>query len=542
MTGCYNISESRCFAMPNDFSVNLPSVTDSAHFIVIGSGIAGLYTALLLSKSNRVILLTKASLNESNTYYAQGGIAAAIGINDFPELHYQDTIMAGAGLCNSEAVLALVYEGVNRVKHLIELGIPFDQKQEQISLTREAAHSRRRILHADGDATGREISKSLITLLRQSGVQIYEEHYVLSLLTKNERCCGVVTIHNQQLNSFLGGAVILCSGGLGQLYGKTTNPGIATGDGMMLAHRAGAILQDMEFIQFHPTALYMPPAPSFLISESVRGEGAILLNNSGERFMPKYHQLAELAPRDVVARSIFTEIQRENSSHVFLDIRKMEPELIRTRFPNISNTCLRYGLDITKQPIPVAPAAHYIMGGVLTNLQGQTSIPGLFAAGETAVTGVHGANRLASNSLLEGLVFGGRIAEYLVGQVTDPPRSTNNIQAFYPKNTIGNTDLKSMQEQLHQITDRYLGIVRDRLGLEEALKMFRSISKENQLFEINPARCELQNLYDLAEIIARAALIRTESRGGHYRSDFPEPDPNWRKHISVQQSQFEVAE
>ena len=407
--------------MVTSFPEDRPPLVDTASFLIIGSGIAGLYTALELSKVGRVILITKSNITESNTTYAQGGIAAAISPHDSPELHYQDTMMAGAGLCDSEAVMALVHDGPKRVKHLIELGVPFDQIQGEISLTREAAHSRRRILHADGDATGREVSKTLVQLVQASKVKIYENHFTVALVTENGRCHGVVTINNGQLNLFLSPAVILCTGGLGQIYGKTTNPIIATGDGMTLAFQAGAVLRDMEFIQFHPTALYLPPAPPFLISESVRGEGATLLNNSRERFMPGYHPLAELAPRDIVARSIFTEIEKGESPCVFLDLSKLEPSLIKPRFPNIYETCLNYGLDITSSPIPVAPAAHYMMGGVLTDLKGRTTIPDLYAAGEVASTGVHGANRLASNSLLEGLVFGGRIADHLkTAPIGDP--------------------------------------------------------------------------------------------------------------------------
>jgi L-aspartate oxidase len=524
------------------FPTNPPPLLDAAPFIVIGSGIAGLYSALELSKTGRVILITKASIAQSNTYYAQGGIASAIGLNDSPEFHYQDTIMAGAGLCNSEAVLALVYEGLNRVKHLIKLGVPFDQKQGELSLTREAAHGRRRILHADGDATGRAISQTLIELVRKSNITIYEEHFALALVTRDDQCCGVVTVNNQQLHLILGTAVILCSGGIGQLYGKTTNPSIATGDGMMLAYQAGAVLRDLEFIQFHPTALFLPPAPPFLISESVRGEGALLLNISGERFMPRYHQLAELAPRDIVARAIFKEIQREGISNVFLDLSKIEPDLIKSRFPNIYDTCLNYGLDIASEPIPVAPAAHYIMGGVMTDLYGLTSIPGLFAAGEVAVTGVHGANRLASNSLLEGLVFSGRIANHLKTQPLNLSVETNNLKIYYPDLQLEYDALQSGLVSLHQITDRYLGIIRDEQGLEEAERLLTPSPLRKLEFELNPDFFELQNMSQLAAMIAKAARIRKESRGGHFRSDFPTPDQNWRKHIHFHNNEIEVVE
>ena len=321
--------------MLHSFPEQLPPLLDSAPIIIAGGGIAGLYAALLLSKQYRVILITKTVLPESNTHYAQGGIAAAIGLNDSPEYHYQDTIMAGAGLCDPEAVLALVYDGLSRVKHLIALGTPFDRIQAEISLTREAAHSRRRILHANGDATGKAISNTLINHIRNSNIIVYENTFALALVTKQSRCQGLAVIHQGNIRLLSGAAVILCTGGLGQIYSKTTNPPVATGDGMALAYNAGAALRDMEFIQFHPTALYLPPAPPFLISESVRGEGAILLNHHGERFMTRYHTLGELAPRDVVARAIFAELQQEKNPNVYLDLSQIEPTVIMTRFPNI---------------------------------------------------------------------------------------------------------------------------------------------------------------------------------------------------------------
>jgi L-aspartate oxidase len=533
--------------MLQSFPTIPPSLKDAAPYIVIGSGIAGLYAALELSKNGRVILITKASLTQSNTFYAQGGIAAAIGLNDSPEFHYQDTIMAGAGLCNSEAVLALVYEGLSRVKHLINLGVPFDQNQGEISLTREAAHNRRRILHADGDATGRAISQTLIRQVRQqSNIIIYEEHFALALVTREvssqgaRQCCGVVTINQQGLNLFLGSAVILCSGGAGQIYDKTTNPPVATGDGMILAYSAGAVLKDLEFIQFHPTALFLPPAPPFLISESVRGEGALLLNSSGERFMPRYHKSAELAPRDIVARSIFAEIQKKGSSCVYLDLSKIEPDLIKVRFPNIYSTCLNYGLDIVSQPIPVAPAAHYIMGGVMTDLWGRTSVPGLYAAGEAAATGVHGANRLASNSLLEGLVFSGRIVDHLKNQPVIIPEETSGLMIHYPELQLDYEHMESHLATLHQITSRYLGIIREKQDLETAERRLKENHYHNMGFELNPDFFTVQSMIRLAAMIAKAALIREESRGGHYRSDFPNPDQNWQKHICFQNNLTKV--
>lgn len=529
--------------MSTIFPANPPPLTDMAPYLVIGSGIAGLYTALQLSQSGPVILITKSVLSESNTTYAQGGIAAAISNHDSPELHYEDTIMAGAGLCVSEAVSILVHEGPNRVKHLIDMGVPFDRsEQNEIALTREAAHSRRRILHADGDATGREISRSLIQRAQTANIRFYENHYALALVKHEGKCCGVITIQNGEYQFFLAAAVILCSGGFGQIYGKTTNPKIATGDGMALAFNAGAVLKDLEFVQFHPTALHLPPAPPFLISESVRGEGAILLNQKGVRFMPDYHRLAELAPRDIVARAIFTEIEKNNGGCVYLDLSKIESSTIKGRFPNIYSKCFSYGLDITSKPIPVAPAAHYVMGGVGVDLLGRTNLAGLYAAGEVSNTGVHGANRLASNSLLEGLVFGGRIADYLKQTPVIIPDPNQRFEIHYPKLYTDYETIDSDLAELHQITGHYLGIVREKEGLSQAIKLLELKPKSNRNFELNPAYFELQSMYLLAKLIAKAALTRTESRGGHYRADFPKPKAKWRKHIEFHDENMEMNE
>ncbi len=529
--------------MLTSFPATPPPLTDQAPYLVIGSGIAGLYTALELSQAGPVILITKSTLIESNTTYAQGGIAAAISVHDSPELHYEDTIMAGAGLCASDAVLTLVHEGPNRVRRLIDLGVPFDRsEQNEIALTREAAHSRRRILHADGDATGREISRSLITKVQAAKIRIYENYFVLALVKHQGKCSGVITIHNGQYQFFLASAVVLCTGGFGQIYGKTTNPKIATGDGMAFAFHAGAVLRDMEFVQFHPTALNLPPAPPFLISESVRGEGAVLLNHQGVRFMPGYHHLAELAPRDIVARAIFTEIEKNGGECVYLDLSGIDPVTIKGRFPNIYHKCFSYGLDITAKPIPVAPTAHYVMGGIAADLLGRTNLPGLYAAGEVSNTGVHGANRLASNSLLEGLVFGGRIADHLKELAVNIPNPRDQFQIFYPDLYTDYASAESDLAKLHQITGHYLGIIRDREGLSKAIELLKIKPRTNPSFELNPAYFELQSMYLLAKLIAEAALFRTESRGGHYRSDYPKPEARWRKHIELQGENMEVKE
>lgn len=528
--------------MQTNFPANPPPLTDRAPYLVIGSGIAGLYTALELSNSGPVILIAKSELSESNTTYAQGGIAAAIGNHDSPELHYQDTIMAGAGLCVSDSVLTLVHEGPNRVRHLIDLGVPFDRSENELALTREAAHSRRRILHADGDATGREVTRSLISKVQAADIRIYEDHFVLALVKHQGKCCGVITINNDDYHFFLTGAVILCTGGLGQIYGKTTNPKIATGDGIALAYYAGAVLRDLEFIQFHPTALYLPPAPPFLISESVRGEGAILLNHKGVPFMSDYHPLAELAPRDIVARAIFTEIKKNGNDCVYLDLARIGASTVRGRFPNIYNKCASYGLDITAEPIPVAPTAHYAMGGVATDLYGRTNISCLYAAGEVSNTGVHGANRLASNSLLEGLVFGGRIAEHLQKLSIGIPEPHQEFEICYPKLYTCFESTESDLTKLHQITGHDLGIIREQNGLSEAYNLLNLEPLSHPNFHLKPNYFELQNMYLIAKLVAKAALARTESRGGHYRSDYPKPKANWRKHIELFGENMEVKE
>jgi L-aspartate oxidase len=378
-------------------------------YIIIGSGIAGLFTALQAAQHGQVLVITKAALAESNTRYAQGGIAAAIGIADSPQLHYEDTLLAGAGLCDPAAVRVLTDEAPARIYDLIRLGVQFDTDSGGIALGLEAAHQARRILHAGGDATGRYIELALCDVLRQAGVTVREHTYVSEIVVEDGRAAGVWAQREGASPELIRAAqIVLACGGAGQLFASTTNPAVATGDGVALAYRTGAALADLEFYQFHPTALQLPGQPTFLISEAVRGEGAYLRNSAGRRFMPGYAPQAELAPRDVVARAIVAEMER-SAGPVFLDLRHLDATTVHRRFPTISAFCRERGLDIAADLLPVAPAAHYFMGGVRTNIWGETSVPGLYACGEVACTGVHGANRLASNSLVEGLVFGWRI-------------------------------------------------------------------------------------------------------------------------------------
>src|SRR5262245_37762221 len=380
-------------------------------YIVIGSGVAGLRAAIELARDGRVAVLTKDRLDESNTEYAQGGVAVAMSDDDEISLHFEDTLKAGAGLCDEQAVRVLVEEGPRYITELIEWGARFDREGGALQFTQEAAHSRRRILHANGDSTGREIVRALIAHARkQSNIQLVAHAATVGLIVEDGRCAGVRFIDPNEslLREMYARAVVLATGGAGQIFAQTTNPSIATGDGMAMAYAAGATMCDLEFTQFHPTALAIEGAPRFLLSEALRGEGAILRNHEGEAFARRYDDRGEMASRDIVARAIVAEMERTGARWMYLDLTHLKADFLRERFPNIFETCLRYGLDLTKDRLPVSPAAHYVMGGVKTDTYGRTTLAALYAAGEVAGTGVHGANRLASNSLLEGLVFGAR--------------------------------------------------------------------------------------------------------------------------------------
>lgn len=518
--------------------------------IIVGSGLSGLYAALLAARHGEVLLLTKAGVQDCNTYHAQGGIAAALASGDSPELHFRDTMVAGAGLADPAAVRVLVEEGPRRVRDLIARGVEFDRVDGEIVFAREGAHSQARVLHAGGDATGAAIERAIAANVRASSrITILQNHLVRDLLRDQNRGVGIRALDCARgaLVEFRAPAVILATGGAGQLFAQTTNPEVTTGGGIALAFRAGAELADLEFVQFHPTALAVPGAPRFLISEAVRGEGGILRNEAGERFMLKVDPRAELAPRDVVARGIMFQAERTGERCAYLDVTHLDATHFRQRFPNISRVCSEYGIDVGRDPIPVAPAAHYLMGGIRTNLWGETSLPGLYACGECACTGVHGANRLASNSLLETIVFAGRIVQRLVGdspteiEAERDPRRTDSsmddleaplrddVRISVPPPTAADAPPRSTTA-LRDLTWSLAGLSRDADGLRELARITGAWEVSEQGGTDREA-IELGGLTVLARLLALAALRREESRGAHYRTDFPRPDPDWRRQI-----------
>ena len=539
--------------------------------IVVGSGAAGLYAALCLPSHFRIGLVTKDKLKRGASNWAQGGIAAVMNPDDSTELHLQDTLHAGAGLCEEKAVRYLVENAIHSIQSLLQMGVKFDRAKpaafsdrhnNQLAATLEAAHSFPRVLHA-ADTTG----KAIVSILREKvlasdHIQVYEQAYALSLWLDEEKkqCQGLCLLYDNQINWLPAKAVILATGGGGQVFAQTTNPTVSTGDGVALAWRSGAILRDLEFVQFHPTALNKVDAPHFLISEAVRGEGAYLIDTQGERFAFNYHPKGELAPRDVVSRAIFQHLHKISSDpahgQVFLDLRPIPTSRIEYRFPNIINKCKQWGIDVFNQPIPVAPAAHYWMGGIAVDVDNQTSIKGLYAIGETASTGVHGANRLASNSLLECVVFAESFRHLTLDSFPNYTSKLNNTQII-DDNWQGEMNfVTEIRNNLPVVLWEGAGICRSETGLERAIaqvNQWRSQLAElkivqtlfnlspSQPYQLNSPEAETQlkltaetlNLVDIGYLILKSALFRTESRGGHYRLDYPNTNNNWQVHTLI---------
>lgn len=542
-------------------------MTDKFDVLVIGAGAAGLYTALCLPEHLQVGLINKNTLPVSASDWAQGGIAAAIAPEDSAALHVQDTLAAGADLCDLEAVKFLVEEAGACIDSLVKMGVAFDRTGPDLALTLEAAHSRRRVLHA-ADTTGKAVISTLTAkVLSRKNIQLVSPAFALSLwLDETGRCQGISSICGSQVKWLRAGAVVLATGGGGQVFAQTTNPSVSTGDGVAIAWRAGALLRDLEFVQFHPTALSKAGAPRFLISEAVRGEGAHLVDSKGYRFAFDSHPSGELAPRDVVSRAIFRHLQKTGEPHVWLDLRPIAVDRLRYRFPNIIQVCADWGIDIFSEPVPVTPAAHYWMGGIVADKFNQTSIPGLYAVGETASTGVHGANRLASNSLLECLVFGAQMRllqleggkpktltdEFDTGEILEKSICLHDIEA-----------IEKLRVELPNLVWQSAGICRGQRDLESAIvqveiwrQEFASLPLSQTLLKLRPGKIldfsladretslvlrnwgEVGNLLDIGYLILKSAAFRTESRGGHYRLDYPLTDPGWCSHTLIQNTNW----
>ncbi|MGB3757837.1 MAG: L-aspartate oxidase [Rivularia sp. (in: cyanobacteria)] len=534
--------------------------------LVVGAGAAGLYTALCLPQDLQVGLITKKTISLSASEWAQGGIAAAVSPQDSPKLHVEDTIRAGAGLCEPSVVKFLAEQAPGCIQSLVDLGVAFDRSGSELALTLEAAHSRHRVLHA-ADTTGSRVVTTLSAqVLQRQNIKIIQQALALDLWLHPETggTQGISLFYQGEIRWIQAGAVILATGGGGQVFAQTTNPAISTGDGVAIAWNAGAILRDLEFMQFHPTALTKPGADRFLISEAVRGEGAHLIDNQGRRFAFDYHPNGELAPRDVVSRAIFTHLQKtENdpaSANVWLDMKPIPPEKIRYRFPNIVKVCQRWGIDVFSEPIPVAPAAHYWMGGIKTDLMNRTSIPGLYAVGETASTGVHGANRLASNSLLECIVFGAQMSRLKLEDNINIENEHLSSEIFEINSLDNSEEFKYLQElrsEIPRLVWQSAGICREQSSLDKAVSTIESWRKEfthlqlsKFLSSLNPPKpasfesdnaqnllllwTQVRNLLDIANLILKSAAYRTESRGGHYRLDYPQSNPEWQVHTLIQ--------
>ncbi|MCK5655030.1 MAG: L-aspartate oxidase [Candidatus Aureabacteria bacterium] len=504
--------------------------------VVVGSGSAGLVASLEAAKYGKVIIVTKSGVEESNTYHAQGGIAVSLSKNDTWKKHFEDTIFAGAGLCNKTAVKILVREGIERVKEIMALGAKFDKDKGGLLFGREGAHSENRIIHANGDNTGEEIEKTLIRAVKKNpNIRILEKHFVIDLLHYKSRCYGVIVFDNRSGRQFavVASSTIVATGGAGQIYRETTNPEIATADGIAFAFRAGAVLMDMEFMQFHPTTLYLAGAPRFLISEAVRGEGGILVDKRNKHFMKGYHYLEDLAPRDIVSRAIVEQMKKTSSNCVYLDLSKISAAKVSRRFPSIKKICKEYGLNIPKDKIPVRPSAHYMMGGIKTDTNGCTNIDGLFACGEVSCSGVQGANRLASNSLLESLVFGTRTGKAAASHSNKNKKALPDIKYYKERKLFNALDVDDVKRSLQSVMWMCIGLERNKETLEEALNIISFWEKYTLSACVKYVDgFELQDMLMIARIMISAAIKRKESRGAHFRTDFPKQSDKWKRHIT----------
>jgi len=514
--------------------------------LIIGSGVAGLTSAIRAAKGGSVLVVTKSKINENCTEYAQGGIAAKLNPIDSFDQHINDTLNTGHGICDKKVVSGVVREGPKRVKELIGWGAKFDKENGKLAFTKEGAHSYPRILRARGDSTGKEIEETLINTVKEDpNIRVFEHMFALDLLVSKNTCNGIIAWRKRGGSTLIWAKqTILASGGCGQVYRETTNPEISTGDGIAMAYRAGIKLQDLEFVQFHPTTLYVAGAERVLISETVRGEGGVLINKFGERFMPNYHSSAELAPRDIVSRSVIQEIRKTDYTHVYLDVRHIPKEKLSTRFPKIKKLCKSFGIDITKDLIPVHPSAHYMIGGIKVDHNGRTSMDNLYACGEVSCTGLHGANRLGSNSLLEGLVFGHRVGHIASKEVAKKKDELLSPRFFKgpPKNNLYNElDLEDVRNSLKSIMWRNVGIERDGKYLKDTISSIKHWSKYIISNDFSsPLGWEVQNMLTVSFLIASSAFKRSESRGVHYRLDYLKTnDKQWKKHIIVNNNKKE---
>jgi len=529
----------RVIPFPSLVSLQLNTVTcapSETDFLVVGAGVAGLRAAIELAPAGRVVVLAKREVADSNTQWAQGGIAAALSDEDEISLHLQDTLIAGDGLCNVEAAKVLVEDAPARIEELIQWGTEFDRQGTKLTFGREGAHSRNRILHAHGDSTGREILRALYAKAKAlKNISICEFEFSTDLRLNHRQVCGIHVIDEaDKPRQISASTLLLATGGMGQLYRNTTNPAVATGDGVAMAFRAGAEISDMEFVQFHPTALYLKGTPRFLLSEALRGEGAFLRNVELNRFMLKYHPQAELAPRDVVARAIVHELEIAASKEavVYLDLTHLDSKHVRSRFPRIYSTCMQYNIDITSELIPIRPAAHYVMGGVRTDLEGRTSVAALYAAGEAAATGVHGANRLASNSLLEGLVFGARAGQAMRNELRSMSDKPHSERKPVPDGSA-DSHAEEIIQNVQDLMWRDVGIVRTGARLKNAILHLEELRPRVAHPQTRRGH-EAQNLVAAGLLVARSALAREESRGAHYRIDFPDHnDAKFLKHSII---------